>query len=406
MKNMTYLEQYNLILIRYNEIWLKSQKVKIRMLRILMNNIKNMLKHANIPFHKYQLSRDSSRVFFFFKNEDISKAVKVCKKVFGIYSISPALRTSSNLKNIIERSIEIGKEILKNGDTFALRVRRSGKHDFSSQDIAKQVGKAILDSFTELNLKVDLTTPKRKIFIEVRDEFAYIFTQIIKTNWGGLPIEKNKKIVVMDIGRLNDLFAGFLMMKRGCEIYPIFFNISEDDKLLEQWLNNWRNITSYTPLSRFIVKNVDIFKILKFISNKLIEKQYLCAMCRMVRFNIISKFLKESKFQNLQETRAISDGLSLNNSTICDDFVDLESLSLNYIFSEYPIFTPLIGFSLKAIKNIQNKISNHFLELNYCPFRPKNQEWNNKKINNLYNSLDIKDLIKESIENTKDIVIS
>ncbi|MFX0027029.1 MAG: hypothetical protein ACFE8M_11515, partial [Candidatus Hermodarchaeota archaeon] len=77
MENSYHLKQFNLILIRYGEVWLKSQKVKIRMLKVLINNIRMMLKKRNITFHKYQLSKDSSRVLFFFKNEDIPNALEV-----------------------------------------------------------------------------------------------------------------------------------------------------------------------------------------------------------------------------------------------------------------------------------------------------------------------------------------
>ncbi|MGB5911631.1 MAG: THUMP domain-containing protein, partial [Promethearchaeia archaeon] len=172
MENSYILKQYNLILIRYGEIWLKSQKVKIRMLKILINNIRKMLKKRNIPFHKYQLSKDSSRVLFFFKNDDISRALELLKNVFGIYSVSPALRTSNRLDNICERAIEVGRYILKKDDTFAIRVKRSGKHDYTSMDVAKIVGKTILDTFSNLELKVNLTSPNKVIFVEVRDDFS------------------------------------------------------------------------------------------------------------------------------------------------------------------------------------------------------------------------------------------
>ena len=46
------LPQYNLILIRYAEIWLKSQKIKIRMLKYLMSNITKILKRKGIKFNK------------------------------------------------------------------------------------------------------------------------------------------------------------------------------------------------------------------------------------------------------------------------------------------------------------------------------------------------------------------
>ncbi|HEY0089235.1 MAG TPA: THUMP domain-containing protein, partial [Candidatus Lokiarchaeia archaeon] len=131
MENYNVLERYNLILIRYSgEIWLKSMKVRIRMIKNLINNIKKHLNRYDILFHKYQLSEDSSRIFFFFKNQDISNAIKVLKDIFGIYSISPALRTSNELKNIVERTIEVGKDIFKENDTFAINVKRSGKQEY------------------------------------------------------------------------------------------------------------------------------------------------------------------------------------------------------------------------------------------------------------------------------------
>ena len=98
MEDKLILKQYNLILIRYAEIWLKSQKVKIRMLKYLMNNIKNVLKRKAIPFNKYQMSKDSARVFFFFNNKDINNAINVLINAFGVHSISPAIRTSNKLK--------------------------------------------------------------------------------------------------------------------------------------------------------------------------------------------------------------------------------------------------------------------------------------------------------------------
>ena len=77
MHTINILSAYNLILVRYGEIWLKSQKVKVRMLKILMNNIKKMLKRMEVPFTKYQLSKDSARIFYFFKSEDIKKAATI-----------------------------------------------------------------------------------------------------------------------------------------------------------------------------------------------------------------------------------------------------------------------------------------------------------------------------------------
>ncbi|MFX1495730.1 MAG: THUMP domain-containing protein, partial [Promethearchaeota archaeon] len=357
MEDSYILKQYNLILIRYGEIWLKSQKVKIRMLKILINNIQKMLKKRNITFHKYQLSKDSSRVLFFFKNEDIPNALEVLKNVFGIYSVSPALRTSNRLENICERAIEVGNNILEKHDTFAIRVKRSGKHDYTSMDVAKIVGKTILDTFTNLELKVNLTSPKKVIFVEVRDNFSYIFTDIIKSNWGGLPIEDQKKVVVMDIGRLNDLISSFLIMKRGCVIYPVLFEITHNKKVFNIWRSNWKELAQYVPFFKFSLKKIKIVNILKFVEENIPSKKYLCGICKLVRLEILSKLIQTLSSNTNIKIRAITDGVSLNNSTLCPDYIDFNLIALNYLFSIYPIFTPIIGFDSNEIDDFKKKIS-------------------------------------------------
>ena len=383
------LPQYNLLLIRYAEIWLKSQKVKIRMLKYMMSNITKILKRKGIKFNKYQLSKDSSRVFFFFNNKDLPSAINVVKNAFGVHSLSPAIRTSNNLKNITERTIELAKDILDPKDTFALRVKRSGKHDFNSLEVATIVGKAIIDNFPNHELKVNLTQPKKQIFIEIRGEFTYVFSQIIRSKWGGLPIEPQKKIVVMDIGRLNDAIAGFLLMRRGSEIYPILIDLTEEGTKIEDWISNWKEIGEYIPNNNIQLAKFRIYDVLKKVYSELDEKQYFCGICRLIRFGLMSKILKNPKFHFYEKIKACTDGTSLNCSNYCPDSVDLETLAINTLNLSHPIFTPLIGIGESKLQDLSKKISKSLKKVNYCPFKPENQVFDAEKLIELYNSLNI-----------------
>ncbi|MFW9951315.1 MAG: THUMP domain-containing protein [Candidatus Thorarchaeota archaeon] len=405
MVDTLFLKQYNLVLIRYAEIWLKSQKVKISMLKHLMNNIKNILKRKGIAFNKYQISKDSSRVFFFFNNEDIPNAITVLKNAFGVHSISPAIRTSNKLKNITERAIEIAKDVLERNDTFAVRVKRSGNHSYTSMEVAQIVGKSIMDNFPNYNLKVNLTQPTKQIFIEVRGEFTYIFSQVIKSKWGGLPIEPQKKMLVMDIGRLNDLLAGFLLLRRGSEIYPILIDIKKDKTENEIWLSNWKEVGDYIPYNRFQLIKIDIHDILKKVHSDLSDNQYFCAICRLIRFEILSKILMNPKFHFHNKIRASIDGTSLNDSSFCPDSIDLDTLAINSLISKIPIFTPIIGFSNARKDDFMLNVSKNLRKINYCPFKPEKQEFDSKKIKVVYDNLKIDKLIDESIEKGIDIKI-
>jgi len=405
MENIQILPEYNLILIRYGEIWLKSQKVKMRMLRILINNIKKMLKKENVAFLKYQISKDSSRIFFFFKNEDIPKALEVLSNVFGIYSLSPCLRTSNKLNNIAQRAIEVGNYILKKKDSFAIRVKRSGKHDYSSIEVAKVIGKAILDNFSNLDLEVNLSSPKKVIFIEIRDEFSYLFSEIVKSNWGGLPIEKQKKVAVMDIGRLSDLVSGFLLMKRGSVVYPVLFEMTHRSESFNIWLKNWKEIANYIPFSPFTLKKVNLLDILKIAIKKTKNKKFICGICTLIRFDILSRLLRTMSTNSDIKIRGITDGVSLNRSTLCPDHVDLDSIALNYLFSNYPIFTPIIGLDLSEINDIMGNISKNLKEFDYCELKPKEQEFELKILEKLYKSLELADIIQQAVQKMEEIRI-
>ncbi|MBY9016318.1 MAG: hypothetical protein KGD68_11545 [Candidatus Lokiarchaeota archaeon] len=405
MEQTLLLPQYNLILIRYAEIWLKSQKVKIRMLKYLMSNITRILNRKGIKFNKYQMSKDSSRIFFFFNNKDLPSAIDVLKNAFGVHSFSPAIRTSNNLKNITERTIELAKDILDRKDTFALRVKRSGIHDFNSLEVATIVGKAIIDNFPNYELKVNLTQPKKEIFIEIRGDFAYVFSQIIKSKWGGLPIEPQKKIVVMDIGRLNDLIAGFLLMRRGSEIYPILIDLSEEGTVIEDWISNWKEIGDYIPKNNIHLTKFRIHDVLKKIYSELEEKQYFCGICRLIRFDLISKILENPKFQFYEKIKACTDGTSLNNSNYCPDSVDLETLAINTLHLSHPIYTPIIGFGESKIQDFSKKISKNLKKVSYCPFKPENQVFDVEKLKELYDSLNINNILLFTVENGLDINI-
>ena len=406
MEKLHLLKQYNLVIIRYSEIWLKSQKVKIRMLKILMENIKNALNRNGIPFNKYQLSKDSSRIFFFFKNNDMRNAIDVLKKVFGIFSISPTLRTSNNINNIGERVIEIAKEILQKGDTFALRVRRSGNHDYTSIDVARIIGTKIIEELSEYDLKVNLSNPKKKIFIEIRDDFSYIFSQIIKTPWVGLPIESPKKMFVMDVGRIYDLIAGFMLMKRGSNIYPILFRMINNEENDNIWESNWRELLTYTPYSNFTLVKINLLEILEKIIPKINNPELICGICRLTRFKLIGNLKSKLEAKRYDKIRAFTDGLTLTNTSYCDDNVDLESIASNYLFSDYPIFTPLIGFNAEEINNLKEKISSNLKIIDFCKLKPQNQNYNQVEILKVFNDLGIDPLIDEALINMTKISIS
>jgi len=70
-----------------------------------------------------------------FIHSDDPNALKSAARVFGVVSVSPAYTCEATLSSAAGLSAEIAGDILKEGQSFAIRARRAGNHDFTSRDI-------------------------------------------------------------------------------------------------------------------------------------------------------------------------------------------------------------------------------------------------------------------------------
>ena len=83
---------------------------------------------------------------------------------------------------------------------------------------------------------VDLTKPDFKLFIEIRDERAFIFTEKIRGT-GGLPLSTQGKLLAL-IDYSDSILAAWYLMRRGCAI--IFVNINKSSTItLNSFITNW-----------------------------------------------------------------------------------------------------------------------------------------------------------------------
>ena len=85
---------------------------------------------------------------------------------------------------------------------------------FTSMDVAVKVGEAVLNANQERGVKVDIHYPDKEIFVEVRDNQTFIFSQYCDGT-GGLPMGSQGKVLVV-LEKDTDALAAWLIMKRGC----------------------------------------------------------------------------------------------------------------------------------------------------------------------------------------------
>ncbi|MFP4143228.1 MAG: THUMP domain-containing protein [Thermoplasmata archaeon] len=210
-----------LFLLRYGEIGTKSSNIRKHFEDILIQNMENtfLKKQEELITGK----KGMGRIFAYTDPENSY----LFSRTFGLVSYSPTERLATDLDKMKERGREFARDIY---GSFAIRARRTGVHDFSSQDVEAEVGEAVLQEYP--NLEVDLDDPENELHIEVRHSDTYVFTET-KDAPGGLPVGSQGKVAAY-VKDERDFLAAWLIMRRGARLYVI----GENPELVER-LREW-----------------------------------------------------------------------------------------------------------------------------------------------------------------------
>ena len=329
---------HNLIIARYGEIGLKSPKIRSRFEKKLVKNIKATFD--------CKVDRNQGRIYIF--PNDFDEGIEKLNRVFGIVSYSPAISTHSTYEEIDETLSRYTQDLICEGlidenTKFAIKCRRVGTHDFTSQEMAAHCGGVVRNVVLA---PVDLTNPDLTIFVEIRDDDAYIFHEKIRGP-GGLPLGTQGKVVVLLSSGIDSPVAAYLMMKRGCEVVALHCNndpfsgpkVTENFNLLVDQLNIY---AKGTPIKKRVI---DYGEYLTVAKQKAPEKM-TCVLCKSGMYKIAEKLAVKLGAD------AIVDGSSVGQ-------VASQTLS-NILATRYgvemPILSPLIGLDKEEITAIAKDI--------------------------------------------------
>jgi len=209
------------IICRYSEIALKGKNRDI-FEKSLVHNLNVCIRQNKISG---EVKRIRGRIFVLTKD---AKALSVLKDVFGIVSISPAVSCDNDI-DAIKTTVIDSVSGMKGIKTFRISSKRTNK-DFpkSSHELDVFLGDAVNERF---GWKVDLTKSDLDIGVDIQDR-AYIFHEKVAC-FGGLPVGVSGVVACL-IEKEQDLAAAWLMMKRGCSVYPVSF-IDFDISLLKKY---------------------------------------------------------------------------------------------------------------------------------------------------------------------------
>ena len=329
---------YDLIIARYGEIGVKSSGVRSQFEKRLVKNIKATFDCS--------VDRNQGRIYIYPKQFD--EGIEKLNMVFGVVSYSPAVSTQftfDKLNETLTSYVEqlISENVLDINTNFAFKCRRVGTHDVSSQEIAAYCGSVVKNV---VDAPVDLSNPDLTIFVEVRDDDAYIFHEKIKGP-GGLPLGTQGKVVCLISSGIDSPVAAYLMMKRGCEVIALHCNndpfsgpkVTENFNLLIDRLDEYANGSA---IKRRVI---DYGEYLTVAKQKAPEKM-TCVLCKSGMYRIAEKLAQKLGAD------AIVDGSSIGQ-------VASQTLP-NILATRYgvdiPILSPLIGLDKEEITEIAIKI--------------------------------------------------
>ena len=325
-------EHASVWLIRYGEIALKSPGVRDMWERQLIKNIREIQPGG------CKVSRDRGRIW-------IKGPVdpEWLGKVFGIVSFSPC-RTCS-LDDVKEELVRYMGDLQSDNGSFALRVRRTGKHTLSSQDYARELGRTVRDAFPELS--VDLTNPGISIHIEIRDDRCYLYHEVFPGP-GGLPLGVEGTLVALLSGGIDSAVAIWMMMKRGCRIVPVFIDMPPflGDSAQQRVEAVLRVLSEFQPgISLRTIEDTYVARARESLRASGDEK-YVCLLCKRRMYRIAEDVAREIHAGGIITGESMGQVASQT----------LDNLKVLDRVSGLPIYRPLIGFDKTEIITIARKI--------------------------------------------------
>ncbi|AJJ10013.1 tRNA sulfurtransferase ThiI [Yersinia rohdei] len=205
----------------FPEITIKSQSVRLRFIKILTTNIRNVLK--NLEDDSLAVVRHWDHIEIRTKDDNLGPQIcDALTRVPGIHHILEVEdRSYTDMHNIFEQTLEAYRETLV-GKTFCVRVKRRGKHEFSSGDVERYVGGG-LNQHIE-SAKVKLTHPQVTVHLEV-DQDKLTLIKARHEGLGGFPIGTQEDVLSLISGGFDSGVSSYMLMRRGCRVHYCFFNL-------------------------------------------------------------------------------------------------------------------------------------------------------------------------------------
>lgn len=317
------------IIVRYSEIHLKG-KNRGYFERVLILNMEKSLKGL-----KHEIKRRSGRYLVdSFEESETDEIINRLKKVFGIHSLSVAIKVPAEIENIYRAAQHVCFE----SGSFKVSTHRADKSfSLNSMQLSAEIGGRLLAE--NKNLSVDVHSPSFTVNIDIREDgTALVFNEFFK-GAGGMPVGTSGKGMLLISGGIDSPVAGHMIAKRGMQIDCIHFhsypytNMQARDKVVELA----EVLAKYSCGTKLNI--VSVTKIQEEIHKKC-NGEYMVTLLRRFMFRIAERIALKTGAQCLITGESLGQVASQT----------IEGMtSSNSVVEKLPVLRPLCGFDKDEI---------------------------------------------------------
>ncbi|WP_417691023.1 tRNA uracil 4-sulfurtransferase ThiI [Pseudidiomarina sp.] len=333
------------------EITIKSKGVRKRYGKVLVNNLKKILKRVELPpaaqvkvvwcWDRIEVNVDSN-------DPMVAKQIsEELQRIPGIawfsqsYELSLNDNESADFTPILQQVLATWAPRLA-GRSFAVRVKRKGKHGFSSLDLERYIGGGVLQNVSDT--RVDLRKPDVELRIEVDHDLVRVFGDK-QAGLGGFPLPTQETVVSLLSGGFDSSVASFQLLRRGARTHFCFFNLGGDRHetgVRQTAYYLWESYASSHPLKFISIDFAPVVEeILEHVDNGLMGVVLKRQMLRTAQ--IVARRINASALVTGEALGQVS-SQTLSNLAVIDEAI--ESLVLR----------PLITMDKQEIINIAEQI--------------------------------------------------
>ena len=334
---------HEIILCKLGEVVLKGLNRRSFEMK-LMSNIRRRTQR----FGKFRIYSRQSTIYVEPAEEtcDIAGAYAACKQVFGIIAITRALPCEKSKEAIFDTAKTYLAGALTTAKSFKVESKRADKtFPMGSIQLSQWVGGELHEAYP--HLKVDVHHPELTVYVEVREDAAYVHAPA-EPAAGGLPIGMGGRAVSLLSGGLDSPVSSYMIARRGVELEMVHFvsppytSQLAQDKVLELA----RLLTVYC--GRMIVHIIPFTEIQEEIRRQCPE-EYFTLIMRRFMMRLAEAVARKSHASALVTGESLGQVASQT----------IKALGVTEDVTKLPVLRPLIGTDKVEIIRMAREIGTY-----------------------------------------------